>query len=136
MEAVLDSDARSFVPVPEASHFPLYNLPYGIFSPSAGESPRVGVRIGDHVLDLSIIADMGLLEAAGLPHGIFSQPWLNAQIARGNNGSSSTAVKPTTPVRSTRRFILCRRATDALLGKCNGFVSLRLHLARRRAKCI
>ncbi|PJA77119.1 fumarylacetoacetase [bacterium CG_4_9_14_3_um_filter_65_15] len=78
MEAVLDSDARSFVPVPEASHFPLYNLPYGIFSPSAGESPRVGVRIGDHVLDLSIIADMGLLEAAGLPHGIFSQPWLNA----------------------------------------------------------
>ncbi len=77
MHAILDPAVKSFVPVPDGSHFPLYNLPYGIFSPAAGESPRAGVRIGDHVLDLSLVEDAGLLDGAGLPRGTFSQPWLN-----------------------------------------------------------
>ncbi|UOM34032.1 fumarylacetoacetase [Acuticoccus sp. I52.16.1] len=38
--------------------FALQNLPYGVFS--AGDAPRVGVAIGDH------IADLATLEAAGL----------------------------------------------------------------------
>jgi len=31
--------------------FPIQNLPFGIFSP-AGEAPRAGVAIGDHILDV------------------------------------------------------------------------------------
>lgn len=69
--------SRSFVPVDPGSHFPLQNLPYGIFSPTPAEPPRAGVRIGDHVLDLSVIEDAGLLAGAGLPWGTFSQPVLN-----------------------------------------------------------
>ena len=38
--------------VPEGSDFPLSNLPYGIFSPRPGDEPRVGVAIGDQILDL------------------------------------------------------------------------------------
>ncbi|MGD9547533.1 MAG: fumarylacetoacetase [Candidatus Krumholzibacteriia bacterium] len=68
---------RSFVPVDPESHFPLENLPYGIFSPTPAEPPRAGVRIGDHVLDLSVIEDSGLLASAGLPWATFSQPVLN-----------------------------------------------------------
>jgi fumarylacetoacetase len=61
MDAVIDAARTSWVPVGEASDFPLQNLPYGVFS-SPGSPPRIGVAIGDHVLDLSIVADAGLLD--------------------------------------------------------------------------
>ncbi|WP_377272466.1 fumarylacetoacetase [Peterkaempfera sp. SMS 1(5)a] len=48
------SAARSWVPVPEGSPFPVQNLPYGVFSPPGG-APRVGVAIGDRVLDASAV---------------------------------------------------------------------------------
>ncbi|MFJ5383654.1 fumarylacetoacetase, partial [Cupriavidus sp. CER94] len=53
------------------THFPLQNLPYGIFSMGNG-APRVGVAIGDHVLDLSVLDDAGLLPAAA--KGAFAAP--------------------------------------------------------------
>ena len=42
---------RSFIPVtrPPTS---IQNLPYGVFSAKDGLAPRVGVAIGDYVLDL------------------------------------------------------------------------------------
>lgn len=47
----------SWVPVPEGSGFTLDNLPYGVFTPLRGGrpvgGPRVGVAIGEHVLDLA-----------------------------------------------------------------------------------
>jgi fumarylacetoacetase len=49
----------SFVPIPEDSDFSLHNLPYGVFS-TAFTVPRVGVAIGHHVLDLSVLAEAGL----------------------------------------------------------------------------
>ena len=50
-----------WVPVPEGSYFPIQNLPYGVFS-RAGEAPRVGVAIGEHVLDLAGLAHTGALD--------------------------------------------------------------------------
>jgi len=43
----------------QASHFPLENLPYGVFS--NGDAPRIGVAIGDQVLDLKACIDEELL---------------------------------------------------------------------------
>lgn len=40
--------------------FPIQNLPFGVFSPP-GEAPRIGVAIGDRILDLAACADRGLL---------------------------------------------------------------------------
>ncbi|ALE86629.1 MULTISPECIES: fumarylacetoacetase [unclassified Pseudonocardia] len=40
------------VEIPEGSLFGLANLPYGVFSPDGGDR-RVGVRVGDSVLDLA-----------------------------------------------------------------------------------
>ncbi|MFB9839031.1 fumarylacetoacetase [Actinoallomurus acaciae] len=51
---------RTWVPVPEGSGFGVNNLPYGVFS-QRGELPRVGVAIGEHVLDLAELAGAGLL---------------------------------------------------------------------------
>src|SRR5690606_7149521 len=53
---------RSFIEIPEASHFPIQNLPYGIFRPRFGGAPRVGVALGDFVVDLSVLEEAGLFE--------------------------------------------------------------------------
>jgi fumarylacetoacetase len=60
------------------SLFDVDNLPYGVFS-RPGEDPRVGVRIGDRVLDLPPVA------AAEMPdvHLVLAQPSLNAFLAEG-----------------------------------------------------
>ncbi|GLT00232.1 fumarylacetoacetase [Sphingobium jiangsuense] len=45
--------------------FPIQNLPYGLFSREGEEEPRLGVAIGEAVLDLRACCEAGLLEAAG-----------------------------------------------------------------------
>ncbi len=77
MDPTVDPAVKSFVPVAPESHFPLQNLPYGMFSPTPRDEPRAGTRIGDFVLDLAVIQNAGLLDAAGLPEGIFSHYVLN-----------------------------------------------------------
>lgn len=49
---------RSFIDVPADSHFPLENLPFGVFQPKDGR-PRVGVAIGDFIVDLSVLEELG-----------------------------------------------------------------------------
>lgn len=51
--------AASFLDVPPEHDFSIHNLPYGIFS-TPHTQPRVGVAIGDQILDLSVLADEGL----------------------------------------------------------------------------
>jgi fumarylacetoacetase len=81
----LDSGLRSFIDVPPNSHFPIHNLPYGVFRPSAGHTPRIGVAIGDAVLDLSVLADRGLLSGRSLGNGTaLREPNLNAFMALGS----------------------------------------------------
>ena len=72
--------AQSFIAVAADSDFPLQNLPYGVFAP-AGEPARVGVAIGELVVDLAALEQAGLLQAAAAP--VFNQASLNAFIALG-----------------------------------------------------
>ncbi|GAA1872224.1 fumarylacetoacetase [Actinomadura bangladeshensis] len=51
----------SWVEVDEDSGFGIENLPYGVFA-RPGELPRVGVAIGDRVLDLAEMSAAGLVE--------------------------------------------------------------------------
>ena len=84
------SSNRTFLPVPEASDFPIDNLPFGVFS-RAGQlgQPRVGVALGSNVIDL------WELQAAGL----FSGPELSGtrcfQQAR-QKGTTSEIFPPLT----------------------------------------
>ena len=77
MDPTVDPSVRSFVETDPESHFPLQNLPYGVFSPGPRAGRRIGTRIGDTVVDLAALEDAGLLQDAGLPRGLFSQPVLN-----------------------------------------------------------
>jgi fumarylacetoacetase len=58
------TESECWVPVPSGSHFPVQNLPYGIFTTPGGE-PRAGVAIGEHVLDLATLARAGLMAGGG-----------------------------------------------------------------------
>ena len=68
-----------------ACDYPVQNLPLGVFSRRASDDrPRVGVAVGESVLDLSALHRAGLF--AGTPVGsknVFAQPALNAFLALG-----------------------------------------------------
>ena len=51
----------SWVPVAPASDFTMYNLPFGAFQREK-ESPRLGVAIGEQILDVCAAADAGLFD--------------------------------------------------------------------------
>ena len=76
-----DPALRSFVPVDADSDFPIQNLPYGVFSTSALPAPRIGVAIGDYVLDLWELEQDCRLSVGEL--GVFSASTLNAFMALG-----------------------------------------------------
>jgi len=77
-----DPILKSWVPVPQHSDFPIQNLPFGIFR-TASLSPRAGVAIGDSIVDLAALAELGFFKALHLPSGIFGQSTLNDFFALG-----------------------------------------------------
>jgi fumarylacetoacetase len=85
----VDPALRSFVPMAADSHFPLQNLPYGVFRSRAGGEPRVGVAIGEQVLDLAALERRGLLSIGAATRNtsagqsVFAQSSLNAFMALG-----------------------------------------------------
>ena len=73
----------SWVNIPEDSDFSLYNLPYGVFSTSQS-SPRVGVAIGDQVLDLKTLSQAGVFNDLGFNTDSLQQATLNEYASQGN----------------------------------------------------
>ena len=74
---------RSFIEVSAESHFPLENLPFGVFRPAQGTA-RIGVAIGDFVLDVAILEERGLLHFPELQdRRVFSDGALNAFLSLG-----------------------------------------------------
>jgi fumarylacetoacetase len=63
--------------------FPIQNLPIGIFSEDKGRR-RPGIAIGDFIVDLPALAEMGLLEGPWTTD--LAQPVLNGFFARGHGG--------------------------------------------------
>ena len=74
----MSTPPSTWVPGAEGSLFDVDNLPYGVFS-RPGEEPRVGVRIGDFVVDLAPIAAAEMLDV----HHVFQEPSLNPLMAEG-----------------------------------------------------
>ena len=75
---------RSWVPKANArdTDFPIQNLPYGIFE-TAGDA-KIGVAIGDSILDLKACADVGWLDDLGAETiAACEQDSLNALMALG-----------------------------------------------------
>lgn len=75
---------KSFIEISPDSHFSIMNLPYGIFAPKTGGEPRVGVAIGDNVMDLAVLEEEGFFDACLLgKERVFAKPSLNGFMSKG-----------------------------------------------------
>lgn len=127
MDATCDPALRSFLAVSPESHFPIQNLPFGVFRIASSENARIGVAIGDWVLDLAVLAEENLLAGLPVPDDFFRhQRNLNDFLARGQNAWRSvrrrvsellrhdaTALRDNTSLRD--RALVARSQTHTLL---------------------
>ena len=81
----MGSESQSFVEVDPKSHFPIQNLPYGIFKHPRAPQPRVGVAIGEFILDLAELEGRGILTACRESGSIFSCDNLNGLMRQGRD---------------------------------------------------
>ncbi len=86
MIAANDPNIRSWVDIPENSDFPIQNLPFGVFK-TAQLSPRVGVAIGDHIVDLKTLHVLGYMENLPFEQSDFHSASLNKIINRGKKAT-------------------------------------------------
>ncbi|MGI0483853.1 fumarylacetoacetase [Pantanalinema rosaneae CENA516] len=92
IDATHDPNLRSWVESANqsGSDFPIQNLPLGVFRrPDGADSPRIGVAIGDQILDLTVCSQLGLLQ--DLPEALqaaCSAAGLNPLMALGRTASS------------------------------------------------
>jgi len=73
----MNKTMQSFIKVEKNSDFPIYNLPYCIFKSANNSKYRVGVGIGNYVLDLSVLEEAGLLKIKSNQAEVFAQNALN-----------------------------------------------------------
>lgn len=87
----------------KATDFPIENLPFGIFS-ARHLTPRIGIAIGDSILDLRACADQGLLAdlSEDIQHACLAST-LNALMSLGRRAASS--------LRKQATELLCAEAT-------------------------
>jgi fumarylacetoacetase len=79
---------KSFITVTKDSQFPIQNIPFTVFKPVNSSEQRVGIAIGDYILDLSILDTSGLLIYDSSERNIFGKPSLNAFMSLGSKKCS------------------------------------------------
>lgn len=78
---------NSWLPISADSDFSIYNLPFGIFS-NLKSSHRVGIAIGDKIIDLMALASSGAFRDLIADDAVLQQPYLNEFIALGKKTTS------------------------------------------------
>ena len=89
-----DPDRRSWVESANSpdTDFPIQNLPFGVFRRQAfpDEAPRIGVAIGDFIVDLRECLAAGLCDALpGDVESALAQPTLNGLLSLGRNAATT-----------------------------------------------
>jgi fumarylacetoacetase len=88
MSKANNPELTSWVDVPENSDFPIQNLPFGIFK-TQSSSPRIGVAIGESVIDLALLNKLGYFEKLKIDNSVFTNQYLNDFIALGKSTTSA-----------------------------------------------
>ena len=89
---------NTWVQIPQNSDFTIYNIPFGIFS-NNNSNKRVGIAIGDAVLDLAVVAKAGIFKDLNFDTSVFEANTLNDFISLGK--------EVTTMVREVTQQELC-----------------------------
>lgn len=87
-----------WIDIDKNSDFSIHNLPFGIFSVNNGEK-RLGIAIGDLIVDLSQLADLGIFKSISFDYQILKSDFLNDFISLGK--------KTTTKVRELVQSEIC-----------------------------
>lgn len=87
----------SWINVPKNHPFPIQNLPFGVFSSHSRNHSvrRIGVAIGDYVLDLKAIHYAGLLDDLDFDARVFTASTLNAYMALNKSSWRATRARIT-----------------------------------------
>lgn len=102
----------SWIPVDGESDFPIQNLPYGAFVRHGASAARLGVAIGERIVDLHAVAESGLLDGS-IDRTLLAQPTLNGLLAAGPQVWSALRARLTDLLRNGGDDGLRERA-DAL----------------------
>ena len=78
---------KSWLKVSSKSDFSIYNLPFGIFSTNK-KNKRIGVAIGDHVIDLLACNSLDLFKDLNIESHVFKNIFLNNFIELGKEITS------------------------------------------------
>lgn len=84
MKEQKEGPLKSWVQIPKNSDFTIYNLPFGVFK-NKRLSPRIGIAIGDKIVDLSVLHQEGFFSTLHLPDGVFLEDKLNGFIGLGKS---------------------------------------------------
>jgi len=76
------SELKSWLSIAEDSDFSIHNLPFGVFSTS-DKSPRLGVAIGDQIIDLVSADQAGVFANLNIPPAVLDRPYLNDLMGLG-----------------------------------------------------
>ena len=96
--------------------FPIQNLPFGAFRVPASGEERIGVAVGDRIVDLGALAERGLLD--GVPPDVIracGNPKLNALMALGRDAARSLRGAMSDLLRSDVEAALRDKVEPALL---------------------
>ena len=112
---------NTWIDIPKDSDFSIYNLPFGIFS-SKNVSKRIGVAVGNKVIDLLACNELNIFEDLNIDNFIFENDFLNDFINLGKNKTNKV------------REIIQLQLTDdnSVLKKNNGLIismnNIEMHL--------
>ena len=112
---------NTWIDIPKDSDFSIYNLPFGIFS-SKNASKRIGVAVGNKVIDLLACNELNIFEDLNIDNSIFENDFLNDFINLGKNKTNKV------------REIIQLQLTDdnSVLKKNNGLIismnNIEMHL--------
>ncbi|WP_460189887.1 fumarylacetoacetase [Urechidicola sp. KH5] len=83
---------NTWVQIPENSDFTIYNIPFGIFSTET-KSPKIGIAIGKHVLDLVEANKYGIFDQIDFDTSVLEKDTLNDFINLGKEITNKIRIK-------------------------------------------
>ncbi|MFT6722932.1 MAG: fumarylacetoacetase [Flavobacteriaceae bacterium] len=89
---------KTWIHVPDQSDFSIYNIPFGVFS-IENTDPRLGVAIGQQILDLAKAYELGIFKGFTFSDSVFKNEFLNDFISLGK--------ETTAKIRSLIQVELC-----------------------------
>lgn len=81
-----DPTLKSWIEVPANSDFPIQNIPFGVAEPLR-DTPRVASRIGDKVIDLKVLFELGYFSETLFALEDFDSEVLNGVMLYGKEGT-------------------------------------------------